>query len=122
MDSKLIQNDLTERMSKFFREDSDIVTLINSLNNLLLSKITDETEFKNLVEKFGFSYRAFLEFKRNMQQIANETFPGKTIQEVILLLGNFIKLENNIPNCKKIHLIEFKCMKIINYYFEVIII
>ena len=125
MDSKLIQNDLTEKLSRFFREDSDIITLINSLNSLLLSKITDETEFKNLVEKFGFSYRAFLEFKQNMQIITNETFPGKTTPEVILLLGSFIKenkgispiinnfiskLENNIPNWRKIHLVEFKCM------------
>ena len=126
MDSILVQDNNSVKLSKYFREDSDIVTLLNAINSLILSKITDNNERRDLVESYGFSYSTFLDFMKNMKTITDLTFPGKTIAEVILLLGPFIKKFQGIsylidkfileiikvfPRWKKTHSIAFKYVR-----------
>ena len=123
MDSILVQEDSTEKLSRYFREDSDIVTLIYALNSLMLSNVTDDNERRELVESYGFSYSSFLVFMEHMQTISNLTFPGKTVPEVIRFISSFIKRYNGIPSIidefikeiikiyphwKRIHQIEMK--------------
>ena len=123
MDSILVQEDNSEKLSRFFREDSDIVTLINALNSLILSKITDNNEKRDLVESYGFSYSTFLVFIENMQTITDMIFPGKTTADVIRSLGSFVKKLDGIssiidrfilevikvyPHWKRIHSIEMR--------------
>ncbi|KAK8842585.1 hypothetical protein M9Y10_025443 [Tritrichomonas musculus] len=90
MDTLLVQEYMSEKMSRYFKVDSDITTLINPLNILLRSDITDNDQMRDLVESYGFSYSSFLVFKTHMQEITDLTFPGKTIADVIKNIGGFV--------------------------------
>ncbi|KAK8839260.1 hypothetical protein M9Y10_032191 [Tritrichomonas musculus] len=123
MDTLLVQEDMSEKMSRFFKEDSDITTLINPLNILLRSDLTDNDKLRDLVESYGFSYAQFLVFKTHMQEITDLTFPGKTTADVINHIGGFVKKYEGItglvdmfipeiakvfPKWKQIHTIRYK--------------
>lgn len=88
-------------------------------------KLNSKTWLKNL----DFHIMASLNSKEICNKLKMKLFLEKQYKkssfflETSPIINSFIsKLENNIPNWKEIHLIEFKCMTIINYYFEVIII
>lgn len=123
MDTLLVQDDMTEKMSRFFKEDSDITTLVNPLNTLMKTQLTDNDELRDLVESYGFSYSQFLVFKTHIQEIVDLTFPGKTVSDVINNLGGFVKkyegitglvdkfipeIERVFPKWKQIHSIYYK--------------
>ena len=63
MDNLIIEEDMSEKRSRLFDEDSDLVTLINSLNILLKSNVKDNDQLRNLVESYGFSYSNYVVFK-----------------------------------------------------------
>lgn len=123
MDNLLVQEDMSENLSRYFCEESDIVTLFNALNYLF--KSDEQVEMKDLVESYGFSYSNFLQLKDHIQKVAEETHPGNDIKKVILIIEEFIK-KNNImniidllikgiqiidPNWSDIHHIKFKKVK-----------
>lgn len=123
MDSILVQEDMSEKMSRFFKEDSDITTLVNPLNLLLKSDLTDNDKLRDYVESYGFSYSQFLVFKTHIQEIVDLTFPGKTIVDVLNRIGFFIKKYEGVtglvdlfipeiarvfPKWKQIHSIRYK--------------
>ena len=68
---------------KYFNANSDIITLINPLNVLLKSELTDDNQIKNLVESIGFSYSTFKLFKKYIQRVVDLIFQNMKISKVI---------------------------------------
>ena len=91
MGYNLIREFNNEILNKYFRENSDIVTLVNPLNSLLKSEITDHDEFKKLIKSYGFSYSTFNLFKSYLLKIINLTFPNMKISEILNEANSFIK-------------------------------
>lgn len=95
MEESLIQEEMSESLLKNFCVDSDIVTLISTLNVLLSN---DETDIKEIVESSGFSYSAFLTLKSHLQKIVDKTFPNKKVNEIISDMNSFVKNHEGISN------------------------
>lgn len=87
----LVQEEMSENLSKLFVKESDIATLINALNLLLRSPITDNDDLRNLVESYGFSYQVFCDFRSNIQAIIEKAFPKKSVIEVLDISDKFIE-------------------------------
>lgn len=96
MSNMLVQEEMSENLSKLFVKESDIATIINALNILLKSPINENNELRNLVESYGFSYSVFCDLKSNIQFLIDSIFPSKTINEILDLADEFIKNHEGI--------------------------
>lgn len=103
MSNSLVNEEMSENLSRYFCEESDIVTLFNAINYLIKSDSINQ--FKELVESFGFSYYDFLQLKNHLQKVVDVTHFGEELKEVI------IKIEK-VENLKE------KVMKIIDQLIE----
>lgn len=92
----LLQEENSENLAKLFVKESDIATLIKALNVLLRSPITDNDKLRDLVESYGFSYSVFCDLKLNLQAIIDQSFPNKSIVEVLDVSDDFIQRNDGL--------------------------
>ena len=83
MGNNIVKEFNNKNQIKYFNANSDIITLINPLNVLLKSELTDDNQIKNLVESIGFSYSTFKLFKKYIQRVVDLIFPNMKISKVI---------------------------------------
>lgn len=125
MSNILVQEEMSENLSKVFVKESDVATIINALNILFKSQITDNDQLRDLVESYGFSYSVFRELRSNIQVVINDLFPQKSINEVLDISEEFIQkyhglislidtfilsIEQTYPNFTDSNYITFKCV------------
>lgn len=92
----LIKEWMTEHLSHFFSEDSDIITLYRAKNDLLQKETKNEDDYRNLVQSYGFRYDKFIVFKSNLQEVVDSKFPGKKLIDIINEIPNFVDKNKGI--------------------------